>query len=40
MFFKKKRKGDELKELTVKVDEVYVAMSKLNALENVKNGRK
>ncbi len=31
MFFKKKRKGDELKRLTIKVDEVYIATCNLEA---------
>ena len=29
MFFKKKRKGDETKKLTVKVDDVYIVTSNL-----------
>ena len=31
MFFKKKRKGEESKKLTVKVDDVYIATSNLKA---------
>lgn len=31
MFFKKKRKGEEPKKLTVKVDDVYIATSNLKA---------
>ena len=38
MFFKKKRKGDALKDLNVKVDEVYVATSIFRASVNEGKG--
>ena len=38
MFFKKKRKGDELRKLTIKVDDVYIVTSNLKASCNEGKG--